>query len=54
MKLPYRRVDWPEEAREDFEERAALMEYDGGLTRPEANRRAAAVVRAQWAQKGER
>jgi hypothetical protein len=27
--------------REDFEERAAILEYDGGLTRPEAEARAA-------------
>lgn len=28
--------DWPEELREEFEERAAIMEYDGGLSREEA------------------
>ncbi len=27
---------WPEGAREDFEERAAIMEYDGGLPREQA------------------
>lgn len=27
---------WPEELREQWEERAAIMEYDGGLTRKEA------------------
>lgn len=33
--------------REAFEERAAIFEYDGGLTRIEAERRALAVVRAE-------
>ncbi len=28
--------DWPEELREEFEERAAIMEFDGGLSRDEA------------------
>ena len=27
---------WPADWRENFEERAAIMEYDGGLTRDEA------------------
>lgn len=30
--------------REAFEERAAIMEFDGGLTREEAERRAMAIV----------
>lgn len=38
-------AEWPADAREHFEERAAIMEYDGGLTRAEAERRAAAEVR---------
>jgi hypothetical protein len=29
---------WPAEWREDFEERAAIMEYDGNLPRAEAER----------------
>jgi hypothetical protein len=28
----------PESAREDFEERAAIMKFDGGLSRDEAER----------------
>ena len=32
------------DAREDFEERAAIMEYDGGLSRDEAEREAWALV----------
>jgi hypothetical protein len=32
--------------REAFEERAAIMEYDGGLPRREAERRALALVQA--------
>jgi hypothetical protein len=31
---------WPEDRRERFEERAAVMEFDGGLSRDEAERRA--------------
>ncbi len=31
---------WPKEKREVFEERAAIQEYDGGLTREEAERSA--------------
>ncbi|HMW21882.1 MAG TPA: hypothetical protein PKC59_00480 [Burkholderiaceae bacterium] len=33
--------------REAFEERAAIFEYDGGLPRHEAERRALALVRAE-------
>lgn len=33
-----------ESLREDFEERAAIMEYDGGLSRDEAERAALAQV----------
>jgi hypothetical protein len=32
------------DAREDFEERAAIMEFDGGLSRDEAEREAWALV----------
>lgn len=35
-------ASWPAEWREAWEERAAVMEFDGGLTRPEAE--AAAVL----------
>ena len=33
--------------REDYEERAAIMEYDGGLKRGEAERKAAELVLAK-------
>jgi hypothetical protein len=35
---------WPEEAREDWEERAAIMEAEGGLDRESADRAAYALV----------
>jgi hypothetical protein len=33
-----------EDLREEFEERAAIMEYDGGMTRAEAERAAWALI----------
>ena len=33
-------AEWSEELREEFEERAAIMEYDGGLLRDEAEQKA--------------
>lgn len=38
--------------REAFEERAAIFEYDGGLPRREAERRALAAVRAEQQRRG--
>lgn len=35
---------WPERWREAWEERAAVMEYDGGLARADAERRALVSV----------
>lgn len=35
-------------AQEAWDERAAIMEYDGGMTRKEAEREAYKQVRAQW------
>ncbi len=35
---------WPPDLREAFEERAAIMEFEGGLTREEAERQAEQVV----------
>lgn len=46
--LPERVEDWPEEAREHFEERAGIMEFHGGLTRDEAERQAETSVRSCW------
>jgi hypothetical protein len=42
MTMAERLATLPQDAREDFEERAALMEYDGGLERSEAEERALA------------
>ena len=50
-KLPPALDDWPPSWREAFEERAAIMEYEGGLSRNEAERRAAEIVRAAYAGK---
>jgi len=36
---------WPQDLREAWGERAAIMEYDGGLPRPAAERRAYEIVR---------
>ena len=49
LKLPPTLADWPPSWREAFEERAAIMEYEGGLSRNEAERRAAEIVRADYA-----
>jgi hypothetical protein len=46
--LPQRVDDWPEDARDHFEERAAIMEFGGCLPRAEAERRAEAIVREHW------
>jgi hypothetical protein len=45
MPLPERREDWPAAALELFEERAAILEYDAGLSRVEAERLAEALIR---------
>lgn len=46
--------DWPEEWREVFEERAAIMEFDAGLPRPEAESRAAYWTRRLHRSEGHR
>ncbi len=38
--------------REDYAERAAILEYDAGLSRAEAERRAVALVLAKRGQSG--
>jgi len=43
--LPSDISNWPEHWREEFEERAAIMEYDGGLPRLEAEKKAETIVR---------
>jgi hypothetical protein len=46
--LPARIEDWPDGWREEFEERAAIMEYDGMLSRSEAEQWAETIVRATY------
>lgn len=48
MTLPLYLRNWPPAAREDFEERAGILEFEAGLTRPQANAAAQAIVRQQW------
>ena len=36
---------WPGNMRDAWEERSAIIEYDGGLPRPEAERRAYEIIR---------
>ncbi len=46
--LPTNIADWPEDWREVFEERAGIMEYDGYLSRDEAEQWAETIVRAAY------
>lgn len=46
--LPSNIADWPEEWREEFEERAAIMEFDGNLDCEEAEQWAETIVRAAY------
>lgn len=41
--------DWPEDMHDAYEERAAIMECDGGLSRQEAERLAAQICTQQLA-----
>jgi len=52
--LPAALGNWPEDWQEQFEERAAIMEYDGNLPRREAERRAEELVRAAYRRTGGR
>jgi hypothetical protein len=47
MPLPERREDWPAAALELWAERAAILEYDAGLSRVEAERLAEALIRRE-------
>ena len=47
--LPLAQEDWPAEATMEFEERAAIMEIDGGLKRARAEASAAMATRVWWA-----
>jgi hypothetical protein len=42
--LPPRVADWPDARREAYEERAAILEYEAGLPRDEAEQRAREMV----------
>lgn len=46
--LPLALEDWPAEATMELEERAAIMEFDGGLKRPKAEASAAMATRVWW------
>ena len=39
-----------DDQREEFEERAAILEFDAGMTRPEAERRAAEMLGLEMAE----
>lgn len=52
--LPALRSDWPEEWIEAFEERAAVMEFDAGITRAEAERNAEESTRREAARVAQR
>lgn len=39
---------WPAPARDRFEERAAIMEFDGCMTRAKAEAAAERLIRSQW------
>jgi hypothetical protein len=41
--------EWPDEWREAYEERVAIMIFDGGLTEAEARERALESVRREFA-----
>ena len=46
--LPSDMDDWPEDWREVYEERAAIMEYDGNMPRPQAEQWTETIVRAAY------
>lgn len=48
VQLPADRAEWPDELRELFEERAAILEFDGGLERSDADRQAEEYVRTEY------
>lgn len=46
--LPLATEDWPPDAVMELEERAAIMEFDGGLKRAKAEASAALATRVWW------
>ena len=51
IQLPRKPINWPAAERETFEERAAIMEYHGLLSRAEAEKQAEKYVRDEYAKK---
>lgn len=51
LALPANFALWPPDAVADFEERAAIREYDGRQTRAEAEREARNDVAREWARR---
>lgn len=45
-------MSWTREAEEAFQERAAIMEYDAGMSREEAEFRAEERVAREWSRRG--
>ena len=43
--------DWPDDWRESYEERAAIMEYDGGLTKSKAEKLSEIIQRDAYVNK---
>lgn len=48
MNLPKAREAWPEAAREDFEERAAILTHEAGMPREDAESAAERLTRERW------
>ena len=51
MKLPPDFARWPTDALDEYEERAAIMHFDGGLPLRRAERRAEMRTRLRWAKR---
>ncbi|MCK6521771.1 hypothetical protein L6R49_10065 [Myxococcota bacterium] len=50
--LPLATEDWPPDAAMELEERAAIMEFDGGFKRVKAEASAALATRVWWVRVG--
>jgi hypothetical protein len=48
--LPANPSDWPPPAKEDYEERAAILEYEANMPRADAEREAERLTREKWRQ----
>ena len=47
-------LSWPAELREDFEERAAILEFEAGFPREEAERLALEMLKGRNVRKGDK